>query len=129
MKKLSFTICLIIFQFSAFAQENNSNQTTSLCGGHWEFFMSDVAVKYTFKVDKFTGNVYQFVQRADNTYTWQLIERETSITDIQKQDSINYQLFSSGLGIRYTFLLNTNSGLTWKLVKDENDIYFFQKIL
>jgi hypothetical protein len=33
-----------------------------------------------------------------------------------KENVINYQLFSSGQGIRYTFLLNTNSGLTWKLV-------------
>jgi len=128
MKKIGFIICFIILKSSAFAQEKSSNQSTSLCGGHWEFFISDIAVKYTFKVDKFTGNVYQFVQREDKTYTWQLIERETSNIDVQKQDSINYQLFSSGLGIRFTFLLNTNSGLTWKLVKDENDVYFFSKV-
>lgn len=128
MKKVRFIICFIILGFPVFGQDNGSNQTTSLSHGHWEFFMSDVAIKYTFKVDKFTGNVYQFVQREDKSYTWQLIERETSRIDIQKQDSINYQLFSSGLGIRFTFLLNTNSGLTWKLVKDEKDIYFFQLI-
>lgn len=128
MKKIGFIICFIILVFPAFGQENGTNQTTSLRDGQWEFFMSDVAVKYTFKVDKFNGNVYQFVQREDKSYTWQLIEKEASKIDIQKQDSINYQLFSSGLGIRFTFLLNTNSGLTWKLVKDEKDIYFFQKI-
>jgi hypothetical protein len=90
--------------------------------------MSDVAAKYTFKVDKFTGDVYQFVQREDKTYTWQFIEKETSDKDILKQDNINYQLFSSGLGIRFTFLLNINSGLTWQLVRDEKEGYFFHKI-
>jgi len=128
MKKILFILFLIALKLPAFGQQNGTNQATSLCDGHWEFFMSDVAIKYTFKVDKFTGNVYQFVQREDKSYTWQLIERETSNIDTQKQDSINYQLFSSGLGIRFTFLLNTNSGLTWKLVKDENDVSFFSKI-
>lgn len=128
MKKIGLVLIFIILRLSAFGQQNGTNQTTSLSDGHWEFFMSDVAAKYTFKVDKFTGDVYQFVQREDKSYTWQFIEKETSDKDIQKQDSINYQLFSSGLGIRFTFLLNINSGLTWQLVKDEKEGYFFHKI-
>nr|WP_199001864.1 hypothetical protein [Flavobacterium sp. ASV13] len=128
MKKIGILLIFITLSFSAFSQQNGTNQATSLCNGHWEFFMSDVAAKYTFKVDKFTGDVYQFVQKEDKTYTWQFIEKETSNRDIVKQDSINYQLFSSGLGIRFTFLLNINSGLTWQLVRDEKEGYFFHKI-
>jgi hypothetical protein len=88
--------------------------------------MSDVAVRYTFKIDKFTGDVFQYVKRTDETYTWQNVEKYRNINDIIKENVINYQLFSSGQGIRYTFLLNTNSGLTWKLVTKEDGGLIFE---
>jgi hypothetical protein len=116
MIKNGFVICFLIITISTYSQQNGSNQTTSLNGGRWEFFMSDVAIRYTFKIDKFTGDVYQYVKREDETYTWQIVEKNTNVNDIMKENVINYQLFSNGQGIRYTFLLNTNSGLTWKLV-------------
>ena len=114
--KNGFVICFLILTISAYGQQNGTNQTTSLNGGRWEFFMSDVAVRYTFKIDKFTGDVFQYVKRNDETYTWQIVEKYRNVNDIVKDNVINYQLFSSGQGIRFTFLLNTNTGLTWKLV-------------
>jgi hypothetical protein len=114
---------------TAYSQElNGSNQTTSLCGGRWEFFMSDIAVRLTFKVDKFSGDVFQLIQLTDNSLSWKLIKREKSSKDIQKEDGVNYQLFSSGQGILHTYLLNTNSGLTWQLVIDVNEVLSFQMI-
>ncbi len=116
MIKNGFVICFFILTMSTYGQQNGTNQTTSLIGGRWEFFMSDVAVRYTFKIDKFTGEVFQYVKRSDDTYTWQIVEKYRNVNDIVKDNVINYQLFSSGQGIRFTFLLNTNTGLTWKLV-------------
>jgi hypothetical protein len=116
MIKNGFVICFFILTMSTYGQQNGTNQTTSLIGGRWEFFMSDVAVRYTFKIDKFTGDVFQYVKRSDETYTWQIVEKYRNVNDIVKDNVINYQLFSSGQGIRFTFLLNTNTGLTWKLV-------------
>ena len=122
-------VFLFALNLSSFSQDlKGSNQTTSLNGGRWEFFMSDIAVSMTFIIDKFTGDILQLVERKDKTMTWEYIQKEKSTKDIQKQDVINYQLFSSGLGIRYTFLLNTNSGLTWQLVKEENETLYFQLI-
>jgi hypothetical protein len=129
MKIILSLVFIVSLSLSAFSQGfNGSNQATSLYGGRWEFFMSEIAVTLTFKVDKFTGDVFQLVELKDKTLTWVLIEREKKSNDIQKQDCINYQLFSSGMGIRHTYLLNTNSGLTWQLVKGENEILFFQTI-
>lgn len=129
MRIILSLVFIVSISLPGFSQvTNGSNQATSLCGGRWEFFMSEIAVTLTFKVDKFTGDVFQLVELKDKTPTWVLIEREKNSTDIQKQDCINYQLFSSGIGIRHTYLLNTNSGLTWQLVKRENELLFFQPI-
>ncbi len=56
-----------------------TNQKTSLSGGRWEFFMSDVAVSMTFVIDKFTGDVVQLVERKDKTLTWEFLRKEKSI--------------------------------------------------
>jgi hypothetical protein len=128
MKKTALIFCLIILASNLFGQEKVSNQTTSLCGGRWEFFMSEIAAKITFKIDKFTGEVFVLAQRKDKTSTWELIKKEENSKDFQKPDVINYQLFSSGLTLRHTYLLNTNTGLTWQLVTSENGSWAFQAI-
>lgn len=105
-----------------------TNQTTSLTGGRWEFFMSEIAAQGTYRIDKYTGKVYVLVKKDDETLTWDLVEKEAGKTDVQNPGVINYQLFASGLAMRYTFLLNTNTGLTWQLVADENKVLSFQLI-
>ena len=128
MKKIGLIICFIALTSSVFGQQSGANQTTSLCGGRWEFFMSEIAVRVSLKIDKFTGEVFQLVQRANGTLTWEVIAKENNSKDIKKQDSINYQLFSSGLGIRHTYLLNTNTGLTWQLVESKKGDWCFEAI-
>jgi len=105
-----------------------ANQSTSLSGGRWEFFMSEIAARGTYKIDKFTGKVYILVESKDKSLTWEIIEKEINSGDTQKQSCINYQLFSSGLAMRHTFLINTNSGLTWQLVTGKNEVLYFQLI-
>ena|SRR5882762_2109297 len=127
---IGLIFCFIITTLSAFGQTltSGSNQTTSLCGGRWEFFMSDVAVRLTFKIDKFTGDILALVQRKDETLTWELVKREPTSKDAQKAETINYQLFSSGQGIRHTYLLNTYTGASWQLVIGENDVWIFKVV-
>lgn len=125
MNKVFIFLCLIMFS-PTFGQENYSNQSTSFCGGRWEIFMSELGAKVSFKFDKYTGNIYQMVRAEDKSLTWQPMKKEESIKDIQKPDIINYQLFSSGLGIKYTLILNTNTGLVWQLVHDDNEVLSFQ---
>jgi len=128
MKKIGLIISFIVLTSSVFGQQGGSNQRTSLCGGRWEFFMSEIAAKVSFKIDKFTGDVFQLVQRTNGTLTWELIIKENNSKDIKKQDSINYQLFSSGLGIRHTYLLNTNTGVTWQLVESKKGGWYFETV-
>jgi hypothetical protein len=113
-------------------EQYRSNQTTSLVGGRWEFFMSEI-IDERYKIDKFTGEVYVMVQKKGDykTLTWQIVsklEKEPDIRDIQKEDCINYQLFSSGMSFRDTYLLNTNTGLTWQIVADKQGVSYFNLI-
>jgi len=53
-------------------------------------------------------------------------EDNLSLSNINK---VNYQFFTSGIGIRFTFLVNINSGATWQLVINKNKDYLWEPIL
>jgi hypothetical protein len=128
MKTVLTTAFFLSISLAAYAQDfDDANPSTSLAGGRWELFTSVISARTTFKVDKFTGDVFVLL-RKDKTSSWELIERDESTKDIQKQDLINYQMFSSDQGLRYTFLINTNSGLTWRLASDKDDVWYFETV-
>lgn len=82
---------------------------------------SPIAVKLTFKLDTFTGNVYQLVVDSTGNNLWQHMTTQFTLSpDTKYPDTKNYSLFVSTLAIRYTFLVNTNTGTTWQLVEDSN---------
>lgn len=100
--------------------------STSLTGGRYEFLMSDLVVRQSFKVDKYTGDIYQLVEDNNGRLTWELLIREVSANDLQKENSINYQLYMSGIAVRFCFLINVNTGIAWQLVKSKDDILHFE---
>lgn len=64
---IAVIICLVSCGFS-FSQnvtiETNYDKkynsvSTSLIGGRYEILQSDLVAKYTFKIDKYKGNIYQ----------------------------------------------------------------------
>lgn len=91
--------------------------STSFVGGRYEIIMSDIIARHAFKVDKYTGNVYQLVEIKDGYLTWELLYRDKASNDVQIANKINYQLYMSGLAVRFVFLINVNTGITWQLVK------------
>ena len=101
------------------------NQSTSMLG-RWELIMSDRAAKNTFKIDKFTGKVLALYQTTDDLLYWKLVPREASISDTQKPDSVNYQLYMGAVAMRHTYLVNINTGQTWILVINEDEELSFQ---
>jgi len=129
MKKIIFVFLAILLSLDAWCQDNSQNQSTTLSdNSRFEIIQSELAVKLTFKIDKFNGKVYLLVQSGKDL-TWQLMYIEKQDNDIVKENQVNYQIFTSGLGIKYTFLMNVNSGITWELAKDtESDELFWNKI-
>ena len=97
----------------------SDEKTSAPADSRFEIIQSTIAAKVTLLLDKYTGNVSQFVLGRDNKWTWQTIERLKHPQDSNPNpNKVNYQIFTSGIGVRYTFLLNVNTGATWLLAED-----------
>lgn len=134
MKKAIFLLIgCIAFTASTIAQDTERHsQSTSLVGGRYEIIMSDKAAKYSFRIDKFRGDVYLLVNTDKGEIGWEKMHVEASLFDPNSSDSINYQLYMSGIASKYTFLMNVNTGTTWQLVEDtsnkKNSVYWWKRI-
>ena len=120
--KLKICVLLIFISLCSqvWAQGTNRNQLSSVpSSSRFEIFQSELAAKITFKIDKYTGQVYQLVQ-GSNGLSWQLIVAEKHSQNKTAEGKVNYQLFTSGLAVRMTYLLNVNTGATWQLAEDSD---------
>ena len=115
-------LVIILFFLSvqiAHAQKTNRNQISSApATTQFEIIQSELTAKGTYMIDKYTGSVYQMVQ-GDKGLFWQKIFAELHSNDKINEGKVNYQLFTSGLAIRMTYLINVNTGATWELAEDE----------
>jgi hypothetical protein len=120
--------------FILFSSVNIYSQTqkyqathTSQEGGRYEIIQSEIKRSNTFKLDKFTGKVYQFVSTNNDWFTWQQVYRSYAESDTAIPEKINYQIFMGGIAAKDCFLLNINTGITWILVEDKKTgIYSFE---
>jgi hypothetical protein len=103
--------------------------TTAPLEARYEIVQSSVALKVTLRLDRQNGVVDQLVSRPDSTIGWEpLVRRSHRDPDTRLAQRANYQIFTSGLGIRYTFLINVNTGATWQLVEDPAAGWFWTPI-
>ena len=56
--------------------------------------MSDVALRNSFKVDKFLGQVYLLVKKKDGGITWEKMIKDVAFNNPIFPDKINYQLYN-----------------------------------
>jgi hypothetical protein len=108
--------------FSARAQDSpiapHTGSTLS-DGNRYEIVQSHLAARWTFRLDRFCGFVSQYVSTSTGGVTWEgmpIEKRPACVMD----GKIHYQLFSSSLAARHTFLMNTDTGTTWHLTTRVN---------
>ena len=53
MKKILISLALVLFTYSAFAQDSKGMVSTSIENGRYEIVMSNILAKLTFKLDKY----------------------------------------------------------------------------
>ncbi len=124
MKKNLTLISTLFFCLNSHAQSKDVNIHTSTTSGNnsrYEIIQSTLAARWTFRVDKVCGNISQMVLNKDEELIWQ----QMVILGLPKctQDGKNrYQVFTSGIATRHTFLMNTESGKTWQVrsMKDKD---------
>jgi hypothetical protein len=89
--------------------------TSTPPGARYEVVQSTIAVKATFRLDRYTGRVWELVRTNKDQNTWQ----QTRVYDLPQMPGANrprFQLFTSGIAIRHTFLIDADTGKTWVLV-------------
>ena len=109
---------IILFASKALAEETNRHQFSNAPDtSRFEIIQSELAAKITLKIDKYTGRVYQLVQGTKGL-SWPLIASEKHPDD-KILEKVNYQVFTSDLAVRMTYLINVNTGASWQLAADE----------
>lgn len=116
-------ISLLLVAFSIAAQEARTPQKTQApADSRYEIIQSNFAAKFTVRLDKYTGITWFLVKKTNGDVTWEIIAREEHPTDLHKPAGrVNYQIFTSGLTLRDTFLINVNTGATWQLLHDPKE--------
>jgi hypothetical protein len=79
-------------------------------------------------LDRFTGDTWQFVEKAGGGYTWQRIQRIDVANDTKVNGKVNYQIFLSGMRAQVTVLINTNTGVSWVIVEDPKEGIFWKPV-
>lgn len=90
--------------------------------------MSDLVARNTFKVDKYAGIVYQIIENDNGSLVWKTLQKDKHSNDSIREGCINYQLYMSGIAVRFCFLINVNTGTTWQLVESKDGILYFEVI-
>jgi hypothetical protein len=89
--------------------------TTTATGARFEIVQSTIAARATFRLDRYTGRIWELAKTKDDDNVWQ----ETRVFDrplIQAPNRPRFQIFTSGLALRHTFLIDGDTGKTWVLV-------------
>jgi hypothetical protein len=90
-------------------------QTTPPPNARYEIVQSQLAARWTFRLDRFSGRVAMLVKKNDDNNTW--VDMEViDLPAIPTLSRPRFQIFTSGLAARHTFLLDTATGQTWLLV-------------
>jgi len=96
--------------------------TAIYTGPRYEIIQSTLAAKGTFRLDTYTGDVCQLQADENKSEVWHKLRRIPTL--LQGVDSTmdgrpNYHLFLSTIAMRFTYLINVNTGATWQLVEDQ----------
>jgi hypothetical protein len=111
-----------LLPFSARAQDlpiASHTSSTISDTNRYEIVQSHLAAKWTFQLDRFCGLVSQFVRTTNGGVTWEAMPVEKR-PECVMDGKIHYQLFSSSLAARHTFLMNTDTGTSWLLTTRVN---------
>jgi hypothetical protein len=120
MRYLAYAFACIAFSGSAFAQEPAKpahQQTSPPPNSRFEIMQSPLTTKWTFRLDRYAGRVWQLAKTKDGGNTWE----EMTVVDRTRLPTARkprFRLFTSGLGARHTFLIDADTGKTWVVVSE-----------
>jgi hypothetical protein len=120
------TFFLLVAMAFAADEPSRAVATTQPTNARFQIVQSEITAKGTFKLDRFTGRVWQLLS-TPNGHVWSAM----NVQGVKGTDSTvaRFQLFSSGLAYRFTYLLDTINGMCWELVSAEDSNDSWQMVL
>lgn len=125
---LLFATCMLAVASSPlWAQGENATSLSSTVpdSARFEVVQSPLLAKLTLRLDRFTGDTWQFVSTKDKSYTWERIKRVAVQNDTKVPGKVNYQIFLSGIRAQITILMNTTTGASWYIAEDPKEGNFW----
>ncbi len=107
---------LAVAQDTQEQHQQRTEQTEPASGSRFRIIQSDIAAKLTFRLDRYTGMVSQLVKDADGNHSWEAMTI-SPIPIVKTPDHPHFQIFTSGIAVRFTFLIDNDTGKTWQFVK------------
>lgn len=118
---LTFFVCASFAQADVFPSPPHQ-YTSPPSSARFEILQSSLAAIWTFRIDRYSGRIWQLVTMNDDDNTWE----EVPVIGLSKGKPATkprFQLFTSSLAARHNFLIDNNTGKTWLFVtrKQKNE--------
>lgn len=115
---VAFALAVSVASTLAHSDASEVHQKTTLPeDARFEIVQSPLAAKWTFRLDRHTGQVYQLVKTPDDGKAWELMLVEDLPAIQGFSEEPRFTIFTSGLAARHTFLMDTVTGLSWVLTE------------
>lgn len=118
---------MAVASISAKAQDVSPATTAVGPSERFQIFQSPLAAKWTFKIDRYCGRVSQLVVDKNEVYHWEVMDVSPK-PSCGKEAKSHFEIFSSGLSAKFTFMYDASTGMTWQLVHYANDINIWQAL-
>ena len=103
-------------QRQVYTYPRHAEATDVPASARYQLIQSPTVASGMFRLDRFSGQTSTLTVPGDSTLAWQDIPRRPHPAgDPAPANTVNYQVFISGFGLRYTFLMNVHSGAVWQL--------------
>ena len=110
---LAGLLCLSVFPAVAQTERYQPVDKTSLEGSRYEIVIpTRDEIPSLFKLDKYTGDVWELPNDLVLPHKLTLFTREPSEKDIVKEGMVNYQLLA--VSSTEIYLVNLNTGILWE---------------
>ena len=121
-----FLSMLIVFciPIQSNAQITQSPQSTvAPPNSRYEVVQSEIVARLTFRLDRECGNVAQLVRTQSGGYAWEEM-LVLGLPNCNANGRARYQIFTSGLLARNTFLIDTQTGKSWQTFQEGDTLYW-----
>jgi hypothetical protein len=102
-------------------QETGESSMNANEPARYEIIQSTIGVWWTFRLDRFTGRVFQLVETSNKQNAWREMRVADLVTNASPEKRVRFQLVTSTIAARETYLIDLDTGKTWSPITLTND--------